>query len=252
MVPQQFTVLEHACRRLSGQWIQWIFYIVDFIYDFNQLFSGIIPRIGFCHHWALFVIEICFGEAITRKDILEEERKFIFNGYRFADDLIRYVHNEDASLSLRSHSDSSSLSSKCMPTWMTFSSIIILVPQFQEYSRRRTFTNTLTKLSRLLWLPIFITRTARRPAVLIDGRDDNDCFLYMLLQLFAMHKPRLQAPSDYISDVFDSLDPWPQQYSCSFRFKWLALIVPWGSSVTYRPGNLLSLLLLASISSFLR
>ena len=58
-----------------------------------------------------------------------------------------------------------------------------------------------------------------------------------------MHKPRLQAPSDYISDVFDSLDPWPQQYSCSFRFKWLELIVPWGSSVIYRPGTLLLLLL---------
>ena len=54
--------------------------MVDFIYDFIQLLSGIILRIGFCHHWALFVIEICFGEAITRKDNLEEERKFIFNG----------------------------------------------------------------------------------------------------------------------------------------------------------------------------
>ena len=101
----------------------------------------------------------------------------------------------------------------------------------------------------------FITEAARRPAVLITrcdvqklwregGCDDNNHFLYMLLQLFAMHKPRLQAPSDYISDVFDSLDPWPQQHSCSFRFKWLELIVPWGSSVIYRPGTLLLLLLL--------
>ena len=74
------------------------------------------------------------------------------------------------------------------------------------------------------------------------GCDDNDYFLYMSLQLFAMHKPRLQAPSDYISDVFDSLDPSPQHHSCSFRFKWLELIVPWGSSVIYRPGTLLLLL----------
>ena len=74
----------------------------------------------------------------------------------------------------------------------------------------------------------FITEAARRPAVSKTltrmgiqriGCDDNDCFLYMLLQLFAMHKPRLQAPSDYISDVFVSLDPWPQHHSCSFRFK---------------------------------
>ena len=71
--------------------------------------------------------------------------------------------------------------------------------------------------------------------------DDKNHFLYMLLQLFAMHKPRLQAPSDYISDVFVSLDPWPQHHSCSFRFKWLELIVPWGSSVIYRPGTLLLL-----------
>ena len=37
--------------------------------------------------------------------------------------------------------------------------------------------------------------------------DDNCRFLYISLQLFAMHKPRLQAPSDYISDVTDLFGP---------------------------------------------
>ena len=119
-------------------------------------------------------------------------------------------------LRFRSYSDSSSLSSKCMPTRMF---ITILCSAVSRILKTRNLLQILTKSSRLLWLPILITRTARRPAVLISVCDDNDFFLYMSLQLFAMHKPRLQAPSDYISDVFDSLDPWPQQYSCSFRFK---------------------------------
>ena len=58
----------------------------------------------------------------------------------------------------------------------------------------------------------------------------------MLLQLFAMHKLRSQASSDYISDVFDLLDPSPQHCSCIFRFKWFELIVPWDSSVFHWSG----------------
>ena len=85
----------------------------------------------------------------------------------------------------------------------------------------------------------FITETATRPAVLISVRVDNDCFLYMSLPLFAMHKPRLHAFSDYISDEFDSLDPWPQHYSCSFRLKWLELIVHWGSSCNLSAGYII-------------
>jgi hypothetical protein len=50
------------------------------------MFGEIIPRNGFCHYWALFVIEICSGEAITKNASEEEEEKFILNGYRFADD----------------------------------------------------------------------------------------------------------------------------------------------------------------------
>ena len=65
----------------------------------------------------------------------------------------------------------------------------------------------------------YITGTSSEASCQLLYCDDNNHFLYMFLQLFAMHNPRLQAPSDYISDVFDSLDPWPQQYSCSFRFK---------------------------------
>jgi hypothetical protein len=53
---------------------------------FLSMFGEIIPRNGFCHYWALFVIEICSGEAITKNASEEEEEKFILNGYRFADD----------------------------------------------------------------------------------------------------------------------------------------------------------------------
>ena len=110
--------------------------MVDFIYDFIQLFSGIIPRNVFWITEHCFLLKFVLEKRLRGKDILEEERKNSFlMVYRFADDLIRCVHNEDAS-PLRSYSDSSSLSSTCMPTWMTFCSIIILVPQFQEYSRQ--------------------------------------------------------------------------------------------------------------------
>ena len=81
-------------------------------------------------------LKIVLEKRLRGKDILEEKRKFILNGYRFEDDKIRFVHNEDASLSFRSYSDSSSLSSKCMPIRMF---VTIPVPQFQEYSRQSTF-----------------------------------------------------------------------------------------------------------------
>ena len=79
---------------------------------------------------------------------MEEERKFIFNGYRFAGDLIRCVHNEDASLSLRFYSDSSSLSSKCMPIRMF---ITILYSAVSRLLKTRNLLQILTKSSRLLW-----------------------------------------------------------------------------------------------------
>ena len=125
------------------------------------------------------------------------------------------------------------------------------VPQFQEYSRKGISFKYTDEDIKIIVASNYITGAARRPAVGFFYCDDNYCFLYMLLQSFAMHEPRLQAPSDYISDVFDSLDPWPQQYSCSFRFKWLELIVPWGSSVIYRPGTLLLLLLLLVLNCVL-
>ena len=124
----------------------------------------------------------------------------------------------------------------------------IPVPQFQEYSRQGTFfkywrshqdycglqlhhrdSSEASCSHHTLWWPKLWR---------VGVCDNNDYFLYMSLQLFAMHKPRLQAPSDYISDVFDSLDPSPQHHSCSFRFKWLELIVPWGSSVHWL-GNII-------------
>ena len=45
-----------STSRWSRDWeFNGSFYMVDFI----QLFSGIVPRNGSRHHWALFVIEIC-------------------------------------------------------------------------------------------------------------------------------------------------------------------------------------------------
>ena len=151
---------------------------------------------------------------------------------------------------LRSYSDSSSLSSKCMPTQMF---ITILCSAVSRILKTRNLLQILTKSSRLLWPPTSSQRQlgGQLFSSFFGERAENFSekavmsmivFCACCCNLFAMHKPRLQAPSDYISDVFDSLDPWPQQYSCSFRFKWLELIVPWGSSVIYRPGTLLLLL----------
>ena len=69
--------------------------------------------------------------------------------YRFADDLIRCVHNEDAS-PLRSYSDSSSLSSTCMPTRVF---ITILCSAVSRILKTMNLLQILTKSSRLLWPP---------------------------------------------------------------------------------------------------
>ena len=65
-------------RRSRGSAIQWIFYMVDFIYDFIQLFSGIIPRNGSRHHWALFVIEICSEDGDYEGRIFWKRRENSF------------------------------------------------------------------------------------------------------------------------------------------------------------------------------
>ena len=124
-------------RRFRGSVIQWIFSYGRFHLRCHSIcLSGIILRFGFCHHWALFVIEICFGEAITRKDILEEERKFIFNG-----------------LSLCRWFNSMCTQWRCFASpvlfWLFESKFYMyantgvynhpFVPQFQEYSRQWTF-----------------------------------------------------------------------------------------------------------------
>jgi hypothetical protein len=98
----------------------------------------------------MFVIEICFEEAITRRRCFGRGGKIYSNGCRFADDLIRRVHNEDASLSL-SYSVSSSLSSKCMPMW---TSVVAMFRSFKNTQEKEYPSKTLTKTSRLLWLPI--------------------------------------------------------------------------------------------------
>ena len=138
------------------------FHMVDFIYDLIQSLSGIIPRNGFCHHWALFVIEICFEEAITRRRCFGRGGKIYSNGCRFADDLIRRVHNEDASLSL-SYSVSSSLSSKCMPMW---TSVVAMFRSFKNTQDKEPSSNT-DEVIKIIVASNFITEAARRPAVLI-------------------------------------------------------------------------------------
>ena len=158
-----------------------------------------------------FVLEKRLRERIFWK---RRENSFLMV-YRFADDLIRCVHNEDAS-PLRSYSDSSSLSSTCMPTRVF---VTILCSAVSRILKTMNLLQILTKSSRLLWPPTSSQRQLGGQLFSSRNCDDNDSFSYMSLQLFAMHKPRLQAPSDYISDVFDSLDPSPQHQSCSFRFK---------------------------------
>ena len=55
--------------------------MVDFIYDFNQCLVKLFLGMVFAITLALFVIEICSGEAIT-KNVLEE-KKFILNGLKY-------------------------------------------------------------------------------------------------------------------------------------------------------------------------
>ena len=87
--------------------------------------------------------------------------------YRFADDLIRCVHNEDAS-PLRSYSDSSSLSSKCMPMW---TSVVAMFRSFKNTQDKEPSSNT-DEVIKIIVASNFITEAARRPAVLIIHYDD--------------------------------------------------------------------------------
>ena len=89
--------------------------------------------------------------------------------YRFADDLIRCVHNEDAS-PLRSYSDSSSLSSTCMPTRVFIT--ILLFRSFKNTQDNEPSSNT-DEVIKIIVASNFITEAARRPAVLITRCDDQ-------------------------------------------------------------------------------
>ena len=60
--------------------------MVDFIYDFIQLFSGIIPRMDFVITEHCLSLKFVLEKRLRGKDIFEENSKFILNGYRFADD----------------------------------------------------------------------------------------------------------------------------------------------------------------------
>ena len=98
--------------------------------------------------------------------------------------------------------------------------ITILYSAVSRILKTRNLLQILTKSSRLLWPPISSQRQLggqlfSAHVVMIKNFDEKAgnfgekavmtmiVFLYMLLQLFAMHKPRLQASSDYISDVCD-------------------------------------------------
>ena len=178
------------------------------------MLGEIFPRNGFCHLWALIVFEICSGEVITRN-------LRILNGCRFA---AKYFDLYTMKIFRPSEpfSDSSSLSSTCMPTWglkryfrFCPGFISIHVPQFKEYSRRRTFSYKVTKTSRLLWPPNSSQRqdggqlfsSYKKLDLSCASCDDNDHFLYISSRLLAMQKPWLQAFSDCISDMTDLLDP---------------------------------------------
>ena len=92
--------------------------------------------------------------------------------YRFADDLIRCVHNEDAS-PLRSYSDSSSLSSTCMPTRVF---VTILCSAVSRILKTMNLLQILTKSSRLLWPPTSSQRQLGGQLFSSNKCDDNHCF----------------------------------------------------------------------------
>ena len=105
--------------------------------------------------WFLSSLSIvCYWNLFWRSDY---EKGYFGRGekisflmvYRFADDLIRCVHNEDAS-PLRSYSDSSSLSSTCMPTRVF---VTILCSAVSRILKTMNLLQILTKSSRLLWPP---------------------------------------------------------------------------------------------------
>ena len=56
--------------------------MVDFIYDFYQCLVKLFLGMVFAITLALFVIEICSREVIT-KNVLEEEKKLILNGLKY-------------------------------------------------------------------------------------------------------------------------------------------------------------------------
>ena len=110
--------------------------------QFQLMLGEIFPRNGFCHLWALIVFEICSGEVITRN-------LRILNGCRFA---AKYFDLYTMKIFRPSEpfSDSSSLSSKCMPIRMF---ITIHYSAVSRILKTRNLLQTLTKASRLLWPP---------------------------------------------------------------------------------------------------
>ena len=115
--------------------------------------------------------------------------------------------------------------------------------------KTRNLLQILTKSSRLLWPPtssqrqlggqlFFITKLWR-----VGGCDDNDYFFVHVVTIVRNAQTTVASSFGLHFRCDWWLDPSPQHRSCSFRFKWLELIVPWGSSVIFRPGTLLLLLL---------
>ena len=138
--------------------------MVDFIYDLIQSLKWNHSSVWFLSSLSI----VCYWNLFWRSDY---EKGYFGRGekisflmvYRFADDLIRCVHNEDAS-PLRSYSDSSSLSSTCMPTRVFIT--ILLFRSFKNTQDNEPSSNT-DEVIKIIVASNFITEAARRPAVLI-------------------------------------------------------------------------------------
>ena len=137
---------------------------------------------------------------------------------------------------LRSYSDSSSLSSTCMPTRVF---ITILCSAVSRILKTMNLLQILTKSSRLLWPPTSSQRQLggqlfSSHVVMIKNFDEKAAVMTMII--FCTCRYNCSQCTNHgcklLRTTFQMcwlLDPSPQHCSCSFRFKWLELIVPWGS-----------------------
>ena len=102
------------------------------------------------------------------------------------------------------------------------------ISQFQEYSRKGISFKYTDEDIKIIVASNYITGAARRPAVSYNT--------VMTIIVFCTCRYNCSQCTNHgcklLRTTFQMcwlLDPSPQHCSCSFRFKWLELIVPWGS-----------------------